>query len=196
MNTSSKYQLATNNSGFTLVELMVTIAIFATLAMLAIPSFNQIIASTRLTTATNDLYGSLVQAKSEAIRRGTRVTLCPSTDGSSCQTTTPTWTVGWITFVDGTRTTAPTVDAGETVLQVTQYTSPSVVFKTATDYASFSSDGSSRQIDGGFLNSTIRLCNPSKALSNDARARDISILRTGRVTITKPPGIDMTCPAP
>lgn len=175
---------------------MVTIAILAILSMIAIPSFNQLIASVRVTTATNDLFGSLQEAKSEAIRRGSRITLCPSTDGSTCQTTTPTWTVGWISFVDTTRDTDAVVDSGEAILKVTQSTSADVIIQASTDYASFSSDGTAKTINGAFLNSTVRVCHPSSALSNDARARDIRILRTGRVLITKPTGIDSTCPAP
>ncbi len=179
-----------------MVELMVVIAILAILSMIAIPSFNQLIASNRITTVTNDLFGSLQEAKSEAIRRGIRVTLCPSINGTSCQSTTPTWTVGWITFVDDTRVTDPIVDSGEAVLKIIQSISDGVIIKGSTDYASFSPDGTAKLINGGFLNTTIRVCHPSTSLTNDSRARDIRVLRTGRIFITKPPGIVSSCPAP
>jgi type IV fimbrial biogenesis protein FimT len=184
--------------GFTLIELMVTIALVAILASLAVPNFAPVIASTRLSTATNELYASLAQAKSEAIRTGNRVTICPSATGTSCATaTTPTWSNGWITFIDATRTTAlPVVDAGESILQVGQPISSDIVITGSTPYASYSSDGTTRLINGGLYAATIRVCSTSNRLNNNNRTRDIQISRTGRAVIVKTTGVARACPAP
>jgi type IV fimbrial biogenesis protein FimT len=184
--------------GFTLIELMVTIALLAILTTLAAPSFAKLIASTRLSSATNELYTSLVQAKSDAIRLGSRVTVCPSSNGSSCITSgTPTWTTGWITFSDTTRAATPSVDAGEKILQIGQALDASISIRGSLGYASFASDGSAKLINGGLYTAKIRVCSPSASLNDNERARDISILRSGRVEITKPTtGVSAACPVP
>lgn len=64
--------------GFTLVELMVVVALVAIVASIAVPSFQAIIANSRLSSSTNDLVGVLNFARSEAIRRGRSVTVSPS----------------------------------------------------------------------------------------------------------------------
>ncbi|QKV57365.1 MAG: GspH/FimT family pseudopilin [Dechloromonas sp.] len=70
--------------GFTLIELLITFMIAAILAALAAPSFTSFIKNNRLTTTTNDLLADLALARSEAAKRGQQVTLCISTNGSSC----------------------------------------------------------------------------------------------------------------
>ncbi|MBC7618850.1 MAG: GspH/FimT family pseudopilin, partial [Candidatus Saccharibacteria bacterium] len=91
--------LVTNKRGFTLIELLVTIAIAAILAMMAVPSFNEAIISYRLTSYTNNFLASAQLARSEAIKRNSRMTLCKSADGTSC-TTAGGWHRGWIIFND------------------------------------------------------------------------------------------------
>lgn len=184
--------------GVTLIELMVTIAILAILMSLAVPSFNQVLASTRLSTTTNDLYATLSQAKSEAIRSGNRVTVCPSTDGATCLTAAGSnWANGWITFRDITRSgTNAVVDAGDVVTQIGQNVNENLTILGTVPYASFASDGTAKLISGAFLSGRIRVCSASTRLSNDRRARDISIIRSGRIEITTPTGIASTCPAP
>ncbi|MEQ1544213.1 GspH/FimT family pseudopilin [Methyloglobulus sp.] len=92
----------TNALGFTLIELMLTIAIAAVVMGLAVPSFNTAIKNNRLTTQANDLVTSLNLARSEAVKRGTRVTLCKSSDGANCVAdgATSNWRQGWIIFTD------------------------------------------------------------------------------------------------
>lgn len=185
--------------GFTLIELLVTVAVFAILMAIAVPSFQGLSASTRLTSQTNDLVSSLSLARSEAIRRGTRVTMCKSSDGSACATSGD-WEQGWITFVDTTRSGSDAeVDSGEAVVSVHQGEGGSVVIKGSSnlaDYVSFSADGQPKSMGSSVVSGTLRVCNNSSALNDDTRARDIDLSAVGRLVTTTPAGVDDTCPSP
>jgi len=88
------------NTGFTLLELLMALAIAAILVSLAAPSFANIIKDNRLTTQYNELLASLSLARSEAIKRAIPVTVCKSND----QITTPScggrWHDGWLVYID------------------------------------------------------------------------------------------------
>jgi len=88
-------------SGFSLLEVLVTLAIVAIVAGLAIPGMRGVIGDSELSAASNRLVFGLQTARSEAIKRITPVSLCPSTnpeaDEPSCG---GSYAQGWIVFVD------------------------------------------------------------------------------------------------
>ena len=102
--------------GFTLVELMVVLAIAAILALIAAPAFTETINIARRKTYANQLFEDLTLARNEAIKRGVPVTVCPSTDGENC-VARDSWVTGWIVFVD-VATTGARDAATEALLKV------------------------------------------------------------------------------
>jgi type IV fimbrial biogenesis protein FimT len=81
-------------SGFTLLELMITVSLLAVLLGLAVPAFQSAALGSQLRAAANELVASAYLARSEAIKRNTVVTLCVSSDGVSCGS--GNWEQGWI----------------------------------------------------------------------------------------------------
>jgi len=96
------------------MELMFTLVIATLLATVAIPGFNGLIKKNRISTYTNNLVTSLALARSEAVKRGTQISLCASSNGLNCTNTS--FQQGWIVFTD--QNTAGTVDGGDTILRV------------------------------------------------------------------------------
>jgi len=82
-------------TGFTLLELVVVMAIAAILMLVGVPSYRYFTTSNRMSSEVNGLLGDLQFARYEAIKEGQNVTVCPSTDGSTCSATN-TWNNGWI----------------------------------------------------------------------------------------------------
>lgn len=85
-------------NGFTLAELLVTLAVFSILVTVGVPSFNQTLLNNRQVSSLNILVGSMQLARSEAIVQNRRVSLCGSDDGQTCGIS---WSNGWVVFVDG-----------------------------------------------------------------------------------------------
>ena len=81
--------------GFTLIELMIVLAILGVILSIALPSFSEISLSTKLKAYANELVSSVYLARSEAIKRNTPMSLCASADGTSCAGSGD-WEQGWI----------------------------------------------------------------------------------------------------
>lgn len=95
-------------SGYTLVEMMVTLVVLALLVTTGLPAMNRFLAGIELRAAHERLFRHLSAARLTAVTEGRRTALCPSSDGQSCSGGSD-WTAGWITFVDadGNRSREP-----------------------------------------------------------------------------------------
>ena len=89
--------------GFTVVELLIVMAVGAILAMVAVPGLRSVLNTTRQTSAASLIQGDLNMARAEAIKRNARVLVCGrNTAGTDCGGTT-NWSVGWVVCIeDGT----------------------------------------------------------------------------------------------
>lgn len=167
------------SAGFTLIELMITIAIAGILLGVAIPSFTDTIASNRLTANANELVTALNLARSEAIKRGVRVTLCKSSNASSC-VSSGNWFQGWIVFTDQNDNAAYDSNT-ETLLKVQSNSANAITMVGNTNvvnYISYADTGQSKLTSGGFQAGTIKVC--------DARTGNVGINivlnRLGRIS--------------
>jgi type IV fimbrial biogenesis protein FimT len=86
-------------SGFTLIELVITLAVVGILLAVGVPSLKTFMQSNQLVASTNELISALHVARSEAIKLNTRVSICDSSDGMNCGGTGD-WSNGWIVFID------------------------------------------------------------------------------------------------
>ena len=169
-------------TGFTLIELMVAIALLAILLGLAVPDLRSYLINNRLTAQINDLVADISLARSEAATRGARVTICTSADLETCTGEGDAWQSGRIVFVDtnsnGTR------DATEQILKKTDSLGGSRTLVAAgfsnTTHISFRPYGGLDPATGG----SFLLCDPAVQTG-----RTVIVAATGRPTASK-----VTCP--
>lgn len=179
-----------NAAGFTLVELMIALAVLAVLLGLAVPSFTRIIHSNRLTTAANEIVAALQTARMEAVRRNTRVALCPTSNGADCSGGSD-WT-RLLVFVDTNGNAS--IDTGETIVrdvQVTQAGSGITVSGVSgITTVRFGSDGRVRVGSTGTNSGTIALTSSKLPAATATRRVEMA---TSRISVCTSSGASTAC---
>lgn len=169
--------------GVTFVELLVTLSIFSILLAVGVPSFSQFTANNRLNSYANTLFSHLSLARSEAIKRNTRVAICKSMDGSSCASSGD-WSQGWIVFVDLDNNAS--VGNDEQIITTMPALSAGFSFAGNTNvsnYISYDGQGIQKLTSGGFQSGTITLCPAAPAAAGNGR--DVILSSSGRSRVTK-----------
>ncbi|WP_104655331.1 GspH/FimT family pseudopilin [Ralstonia insidiosa] len=172
--------------GISLVELLVTLAIVAVLAIIATPSYVGLTQQVRLQAEVNSLVNDLQFARSEAIKRGLPVSLCPSSNGTSCNTVNPTyWENGWIVFndVNGSGTTD---SASDVPLRVRAPLTNNDTFRAtasspAASAVTYSRDGFAMNLANGTVTMALRTSPP-----NNNATRCVEINLVGRQAVLTP----------
>lgn len=130
--------------GFTLIELMMTLAVAAIILTIAVPSFRTFTQNSRLTKQVNLLAASIAAARGEAAKRGARVVVCqsnaPTASTPACSGTAGTWSSGWVVFVDSDNDL--TVDAATDVVATFQTETGVDLLTDAGQTLVFNPDGS------------------------------------------------------
>ena len=162
------------NSGFTIIEIMITVLIVAIVLALGAPSFRELMANNRMTTSTNELVTALNLARSEAIKRNARVKICssskPNNGNWSCNTSND-WATGWAVFHDIDDDDTPGGDTEEELIRVSEGFNDSITVTHPADLLVYLASGEISNA-GEFT-----LCDDRN------KGRTIQISRTGRVKV-------------
>lgn len=162
-------------SAFTLVELMVTIAIAAILISIAVPSFSAMYESSRSDAAISNIQQSLVVARSHAISYGTNVTVCPLS-GAKCG---KNWLDGYSIFIDnGALGTLDTTDGvADKVIREVDAFNPKDFISYALNSISFNPEGMLTGVSAG-ASRRIVYCPSSKA---NESSKAIDLISSGKI---------------
>jgi type IV fimbrial biogenesis protein FimT len=190
--------------GFTLLELMITIALVAILLGIGAPSFAEFIRNSRITSKSNDLLAAMHLARTESIKRRAPVTVCGSGNSDAAAPACDTNSFDeWIVFVDedGNPAVAATDGDGEfdpgsgEILLLRSAPARDDISTFPSDdvggYVQFGLDGFQRRAGGvAPTDLDIRLCHDAKGNvitsgADDSAARALLVTRTGRPEITR-----------
>ncbi|MGF1526614.1 MAG: GspH/FimT family protein [Candidatus Competibacterales bacterium] len=174
------------SSGFTLVELVIVVVIVSIVSTVVIPSFRAIIQDNRLAVNTNLIVEGLNLTLSEATRCSCQVTMCKSTNGSTCVNdgTGDDWQTGWIVFADNGDLGEFDATDGDTLVRSFELTSDELTLTAGNvikDYVSFNARAQPRSGNGGLMAvaDTFGLCDTRGA----SEARKIELSNIGHIKL-------------
>jgi len=188
--------------GFTMIELMTAMAIIAVVSAITIPAFTTMLRNGRLTSVANDLLGSLMNARTEAVKRQSQVVLCATADATAAQPAcSASASTGWIVFQDTNGNWA--VDANEPIIERRPGIDTSIMVRANGNIIAFGPSGFAVPTAVLTPMRNVVFCDSrgivASGSSSTARAVTISVTGRGRVVAeyggvhnALPAG--MTCP--
>jgi type IV fimbrial biogenesis protein FimT len=188
------YTTPRRSSGFTLIELMVTLVLAVVLMSIAVPSFVSYRRNSELTGVTNNFVAALNASRTEAMKRNLNAMVVPSNlDGD--------WKKGWIVFVDMNRNN--TFDSGTDIVIYNQEPPEAHINIVGTgtaaasplSYVMYDASGFSKDFStGNFAALSLNISRNDVAATAFSQVRRIKIARTGRVRVCTPKAAtDTTC---
>jgi len=150
-------------AGFTLLEALVVMALLGLMVSLAAPALSGLRQRHQLQAEAEGFFNSLVLARSEALRRQGRVSLCARASDGECDLQ-GRWQQGWLVFVDANGNARR--DAQEPVLEVHPALPEPMrlsVSSTSPSYFSYGPEGRSLSTTGAFMAGTWQFCRLSAA---------------------------------
>jgi type IV fimbrial biogenesis protein FimT len=171
-------------TGFTLIELVVTVAIAAIVLTIGVPSFQQLIADNRITAQVNQFVTSLNIARSEAVKRNSRVRVCKSSDGATCAASGD-WQQGWMVFSDLDNDGTVDTDGDANNCEQTEDCIINVVSGPLAGSATLTSTASSVVfLSSGSISAAASFTHTILHCSGQQK-RTISVASIGRISVTK-----------
>ena len=163
------------SSGFTLLELIITVGIIGVVTAIAIPSMRTYVQNDRLTSQINTLVSHLSYARSEAITQSVQVSVCASNDATNCSGAN-NWAIGWIVFAD--TDASGTINGTEVALRVQQtLDGNNTLTSTIGSQVIYDNRGFATTVAG-----TFSLCDDR----GTANIKAIALSNTGRVRKVQP----------
>lgn len=168
------------NKGFTLFELMITMAVVGIVAALAIPGFTEQIRNSRSVNIANEFVDTISFARVQAASRPARVSICASNNGTAC---VGDWKDGYIVFVDDAASDTAVPPIVGLVLKYSQKAKGEVEMKAAhgnaaTNFIRFTSIGTLARLSADALTVNTKI---TKCKGNYSRA--ITITLAGQMTV-------------
>ncbi len=178
------------SKGFTLPEILVTLVVLSILTSLAIPSFVTFIRNNTLTTSSNDFVSAISYARSEAISRNTRVTVCKRANDNTCGDPSVNWENGWIVFIDENFDGNINEGDGDIALRFGDALPADQTMRASTNIQYIFYTPTGRTMNTGTFD--MRICAPGADATNDTdRSRTLNFNSAGRASPSKGAA---TCP--
>ncbi len=167
----------TRSKGVTLVELVITLAVAGILTSLAVPAFSNIRAKNAMAGSINLFLSQLHLARSSAVTRERRITLCPASSPSECDDDHEAWKNGYLIFQDSNKNRER--DVGEEIISYQEKADTAVKIVSSSRFRNritFLALGRA-----WFSNTTVRFCHEKRPDLN----RVIIVSNNGRVRTNK-----------
>ena len=183
--TSTTHQ---NQPGFTIIELIITVALLATMLAVAVPGFANLFQNNALATASNRFVSSISLARNEAISRNTDVIMCNINISNTACATNGQWESGWVVWVDldGDGTIEDPNDNGDLEVIHREEAMPAGYTLRAATYSNIITFAPTGEASGDSSSAadTFRLCDASQSPDT---SRSINFNAVGRAWVTTNP---------